>query len=454
MCPADAERFVGQFPRARSGATEVEGPWLAAHRCGVRVVDVREVDEGTGPLGRIAEAESVPLAGLEDAAGRWSPDEALVLVCRSGRRSERAAETLRALGFHRVASLTGGMLGWNAARLPVVHASPPTSPRPAMPPAITASPEPQTPRALREALGRPGALVWTRAASLFGANTVACIDGRADSPVLGTPGGDAGELVLSLSALEQELGHPLGSAWIAAVFDRYVDSFGRFYLHTDHHALVRLGEALRDDPRTASFAARLHDPEAVLGFVRSPPPEAEAALLDQLTRPEHVGCGHLRLMMQHPGRYGVRPGIVAEVMRAVFVRAWRRPELLDYADLDGEHGERGVLEVRIDHAVHAHSLVPMVAPHAGTRELFVLHPQVADFLRSENAAFLTEQLSPAESRRVRPGVLRGHIQSLGARQLRATVHALAPHLPHYVLQAAEGSHAITSVSRTAPGPND
>jgi hypothetical protein len=90
----------------------------------------------------------------------------------------------------------------------------------------------------------------------------------------------------------------------------------------------------------------------------------------------------------------------------------------------------------------------MVVPHEGTRELFVLHPQVADFLRAENAAFLTEQLDPAEARRVHEGALRSHIQRLGARQLQATVQALAPHLPHYALRAAEGSHAITAVSRT------
>lgn len=448
-CATEAPRFEGVFPRAPSGVPEVDAAWLATHRCGVRVVDVREAEELAGPLGRIEGAEGVPLGEVEEAAGRWSRDEPIVLVCRSGRRSERAVATLEALGFRRVASLTGGILGWNAAQRPVVHAPPPAAhPHPVAHVAPHEAPSVQTPEALRQALGRPGGLVWTRAASLLGANTVACIDGRADSPVLGTPGGDAGELVLSLSALESELGRPLDAAWIAAVFDRYVASFGRFYLHTDHHALDRLGAALRADARTAQHASRLTDAEAVLAFVRHPPADAEAALLDHLARPESVGCGHLRLMMQHPTRYGVRAGIVADVMRAVFNRAWRRPELLDYAALEGEHVERGVLEVRIDHAVHAHSLVPMVVPHEGTRELFVLHPQVADFLRAENAAFLTEQLEPAEARRVHEGALRSHIQRLGARQLQATVQALAPHLPHYALRAAEGSHAITAVSRT------
>lgn len=36
----------------------------------------------------------------------------------------------------------------------------------------------------------------------------------------------------------------------------------------------------------------------------------------------------------------------------------------------------------------------MVTPHVGARELFVLHPQVIDFVRAENAWFLVEQLAP------------------------------------------------------------
>ncbi|MEZ4410306.1 MAG: hypothetical protein R3A52_28075 [Polyangiales bacterium] len=34
------------------------------------------------------------------------------------------------------------------------------------------------------------------------------------------------------------------------------------------------------------------------------------------------------------------------MLRAAFTRAWRRPELVDLEVLEGEHEERGVLEVR------------------------------------------------------------------------------------------------------------
>lgn len=442
-CAPRTRRGPVSFPRSPGGTPEVDVAWLAAHRCDVRVVDVREPDEFYGPGGSLEAAQLVPLAQLERQAERWDPREPVVVVCRSGRRSERAVEQLTALGFHHVASLTGGMLAWRASSQPTVTL--PAPPRPPADDVIDASADPLT--ALRAALDRPEGIVMTRAASLLGSNTVSCIDGRSEGPVLGTPGGDAGELVLSLAALEEVLGRPVTSAWITALFDRYVAAFGRFYLHTDEHALRRLADDLRADPRFAPVSSHWHSPEDLSGFLRAPPGALEEPLLQHLTRAEHVGCGHLRLMLQAPARYGVREGLVQDVLRAALRRGWARPELLEFARLEGEHEERGVLEVRVDHEVHAHTLVPMVTPHVGARELFVLHPQVIDFVRAENAWFLVEQLAPEDAQRIDAAQLRRHIQHLGARQLAATVERLAPHLPHFVLRVTARGHSV----ERAPG---
>lgn len=435
------------FPRSPGGTPEVDAAWLTAHRCGVRVVDIREADELAGDLGRIEFASWVPLAQVEQAAESWARDAPVVLVCRNGRRSELEADRLRSRGFQRVAALTGGMLAWHEASLPTTHT--PVAPRVAAREGSGGAAPSSALDELRTTLARPGAVLWTSAASLLGANTVSCIDGREEAPVLGTPGGDAGELVLSLAALEQLLGHPLDPAWIATIFDRYVDDFGRFYLHTDLHAIERLAAALRADPRTAPATATWRGHEDVRAFVRSPPQAMEEALLEHLVAPENVGCGHIRLMITQPSRYGVREGLVSDVLRAAFRRGWRRPELLEYAILDGEHEERGVLEVQIEHAVHAHTLVPMVAPHVGTRELFVLHPQVTAFVRAENAWFLVEQLAPAEAARVDAAALRSRITALGARQLAATVASLAPHLPHYRLRISANGQTLEPISASA-----
>jgi len=96
------------------GVAHVDVAWLAAHRDRVRVVDVREEDELRGPLGRLDGITHVPLARVAEVARRWDPTRPLAMVCRSGGRSDRAAEALARMGFAQVANVDGGMLAWNA----------------------------------------------------------------------------------------------------------------------------------------------------------------------------------------------------------------------------------------------------------------------------------------------------------------------------------------------------
>jgi rhodanese-related sulfurtransferase len=86
-----------------------------------RIVDVREPHELGGELGHIPGVERAPLATVGARAAAWARDEVIVLVCRSGGRSARAAQALVSAGFRRVLNLAGGMLAYRAAGLPVEH---------------------------------------------------------------------------------------------------------------------------------------------------------------------------------------------------------------------------------------------------------------------------------------------------------------------------------------------
>ncbi|MET8468213.1 rhodanese-like domain-containing protein [Streptomyces sp. NPDC004856] len=85
------------------------------------LLDVREGDEWRA--GHAPGAVHAPLSGLVEgaalpAAARGLP---LVVVCRSGRRSRRAAELLARAGVDAV-DVVGGMSAWAAAGFPVVDA--------------------------------------------------------------------------------------------------------------------------------------------------------------------------------------------------------------------------------------------------------------------------------------------------------------------------------------------
>jgi SulP family sulfate permease len=80
------------------------------------VVDVREPREFR--RGHIPEARLIPLPRLlSDGTEDLPADREIVFVCRSGRRSTRAAHMLQGKGFDKVFVLQGGMLAWEAAEL-------------------------------------------------------------------------------------------------------------------------------------------------------------------------------------------------------------------------------------------------------------------------------------------------------------------------------------------------
>jgi rhodanese-related sulfurtransferase len=85
----------------------------------VQVIDVRDPDEWDA--GHMAEAMLLPLSDLEQRRHELDPAAPVVLVCRSGRRSLVAAEYLQTVGFGNARSLSGGMIAWAAAGLPIAR---------------------------------------------------------------------------------------------------------------------------------------------------------------------------------------------------------------------------------------------------------------------------------------------------------------------------------------------
>lgn len=105
------------------GYQEIEPEDVATLRDGLRIIDVREAYEFDDELGHIPGAELVPLRELAATAATWDPARALLLVCRSGGRSGRAADYLVAMGFSRVVNLRGGMLAYRLSGEPVERAA-------------------------------------------------------------------------------------------------------------------------------------------------------------------------------------------------------------------------------------------------------------------------------------------------------------------------------------------
>lgn len=80
-----------------------------------QVLDVREDFEVAE--GMIPEAVHIPMGELNARLAEIDRDRPVIVVCRSGNRSARAADALNAAGYT-ADTMGGGMLAWQRAGLP------------------------------------------------------------------------------------------------------------------------------------------------------------------------------------------------------------------------------------------------------------------------------------------------------------------------------------------------
>ena len=433
--PSERSFRVGWFStlkRTDGLRPEVPADYVARQGRTLRVVDVREAHELAGVLGHVPGADWLPLGEAGDLHKRVGEFEPLVLVCEDGSRSLALAAWLEEAGLAMVAAMRGGMVAWKeqglaSSRDEAVKARKgQLSPLPKWAGAETTGSF--SLEDIEEHVGHQRSVRWIKVAAFLLNGRLSCGDGRDHVAVVGSPGGDAGELVLALGALEK-LGHPaLKDETVFALLDRRLDAFGRFAFHTDTAAGNRLITAIRADPRTKDAVANLTDPLAFRRFFAGPPPEYRAPLLDLMVQPPHLGCGHLRLMTQFPQRWGVREGLATQVLRSAMELRWRGRPDLEVTPLPGGHSEGAVVNVHISDELDAFSWVPLVSPSISGRQMFVNHPSVASFLRRQLARWLAQQGDLLSKPPPAPALFEA-MQALHQQQLMATLGELAPGLP-------------------------
>lgn len=418
--------------RSVGGRPQLEPEFVAELGREARIIDLRDRDQLTGVLGHIPGSIPIALKDIHTIAELLEPDARVVLVSSDSERSSRAALYLESLDMNYVAALRGGMRAWKEKgfaisrdpaifdrRLDVqlVH-EPPGEP--------LATGCKLTAEQVAWHVGQPGSVRWLKFAALMMHGKSACIDGRDDHGVIGTPGGDAGEFVLGLAAVERLTGAVLDDERIASVLMHWVDTFGRFYLHTDTIAANRFILSMRADDEVVPHLGTTYEAHEWRAYLRRPPVAARELILRHMTPPDHVGCGHLRLSMQHPEAYGVRPELVQGFLRAFFRARWAGATELEYVVLGGDHGEGAVVQVFIEGELWPYTRIPLLSPSFEGLQMFVLHPQVSSYLRRQRAAFLAQELSDL---RLDEAALAELICELGTRQLQATASRLAGGLP-------------------------
>lgn len=440
--------WLESVDRSRGNRPMLRAEFVAELGRDVRLIDVRTPEELIGNLGHLPGSYAVALDRIQrvpELLGRAAP---VVLVCDDGERSSAAALYLERLGMPMVAALLGGVrqwrdLGFSITRDRAVFDRELDQPL-AHPPGEAITPSCRlTAEQVAWHVGQPGSVRWAKFAALMLHGKTACIDGRDDHGVIGTPGGDAGEFALALAAVEQLAGVALDEQRIAGLLEAWVDTFGRFYMHTDVNALNVLIKAFRADDRIVPHLDGVFHATEWRAFMRKPPLAVREALLDHLVNPSHVGCGHLRASMQNPTEYEVRTEALAGFLRGFFRQRWGGTDEAEFVVLGGEHGEGAIVLVTLDEQLYPHTKIPLISPAFEGLQMFVLHPQIAAQLRRFRAGFLAAELAELELDVDRLGEL---ICALGKRQLDATVARLAAGLPIYEVRFDRSrTFAVTQV---------
>ncbi|MDP2272570.1 MAG: rhodanese-like domain-containing protein [Archangium sp.] len=418
--------------RTDGARPEVTPDYVARQGRALRVVDVRDEAALLGALGHVPGSDWVPLSEAGTLHTKVNRFEPLVLVCEDGTRSLTLASWLEEAGLELVAAMRGGMRAWRESGLSVARdpelpkRKGVLSPLPSWAP--TDSKQAFSLEEIVEHVGHPRSVRWTKLAAFLLHGRMSCVDGRDHVAVVGSPGGDAGELVLAFGAMEKLLGAPLSPKVIAELLRRRIEAFGRFAFHTDTNAGDRMIAAIRADPRTAPAVAGLSDPLAFRQFFASPPEQYREGLTDIMGRAEHVGCGHLRLSLQHPARWGIREGLTRDVLAAALNLRWQGAQELEITPLPGGHSEGAVVNIHVSEELDAFSLVPLVAPSISGRQMFVNHPHVASFLRKQMARWLSQQRDLCGQPPAATALFEA-MQTLHQQQLLATLGELAAGLP-------------------------
>jgi len=229
-----------------------------------------------------------------------------------------------------------------------------------------------------------------------GGHYFSCIDGRANYAVMGTPGGDISEFIISLCAFEKVRRSPPGSTGLthldvkALLLDLLASmpaegagTRKKFYMHTDEAAMTRLGKAAGvSNPADASM-----------------PPDAKARVLSMVAEPEHIGCEHLRAMVMHPMEYSCRGALVQYAITAFYDLMLNGPPAIQKRLLfhvsEGYHEERGIINVYAINGfcpTYTPLVVPSVDEENNPSQYFVNHPSAVAIYRQELADFLTDRV--------------------------------------------------------------
>jgi hypothetical protein len=182
-----------------------------------------------------------------------------------------------------------------------------------------------------------------------------CVDGRTPGVRYSVAGGSFGLIAETLGELESK-GVQINEALVNQVFLAFAEKIGPVYLHTDQAALDRIFCRMGLDKETR---------------LKELTPEQQETFIELASKPDYIGCGHVKLLLEDHQGYQIRPCVVETSLRVFFQQyfAGHAGFMLDV--LLGRHEEETVVLAESENKVGGFTLVLATGP--GQQQSFYCH---------------------------------------------------------------------------------
>eukprot|EP00300_Choanocystis_sp_HF-7_P036665 c52540_g1_i1.p1 GENE.c52540_g1_i1~~c52540_g1_i1.p1 ORF type:complete len:350 (-),score=69.36 c52540_g1_i1:20-1069(-) len=237
--------------------------------------------------------------------------------------------------------------------------------------------EPLTQEELEDHIGDPNSIEWAHSLQMYFQST----DPRGQERQLGTVGGDLGEFLIVLAAIEQEKGKTFAAPEVLHFFRRYLTAMSRekFFFDIDLSAIENL--------KKACGCPQLN--------IADPPESKKDILANSTHERDSNGNEFFKKALADPAAFNIRPELIHSVLDAFYSVMWKKSDPLHrrikFLLLKGEYAPKGFIIVKTPGYCNAQLLAPMISPELCDKQMGVYHGDAAVLLRTEIAGIILTQ---------------------------------------------------------------
>lgn len=204
----------------------------------------------------------------------------------------------------------------------------------------------------------PHSMVWLSTEEIISKVPCTCVDGRTSGLRYSAAGGSLGLLMSILNYAEHHRGQLITDDEIHDAIHSLADNTSPMYLHTDQHALeliyARMG--LESDTRLRALTE-----------------QQQRTFIELAVRPDHQGCGHIKLMMQHPEKYDFSAKLAEKVLRQHLKLFFTQTDGVLFDVLAGHHEEEQVFIIEEQSNIDTRNETVLVLENKTDGQQFFCH---------------------------------------------------------------------------------